>query len=150
MPDVLDIKIATMEGTQTTLRGLGGTRWLVVNVASACGATPQYEGLQAIHASNEEITVVGFPCNQFGAQEPGTHSEICEFTAEKYSVSFPLMAKVDVKGDGKTGLYIALSEVADAEGYAGDIRWNFEKFLIESDGSIQRFSTRVMPEDIAL
>ena len=150
MPDILDIKIATMEGTQTTLRGLGGTRWLVVNVASACGATPQYEGLQAIHASNEEITVVGFPCNQFGAQEPGTHSEICEFTAEKYSVSFPLMAKVDVKGDGKTGLYIALSEVADAEGYAGDIRWNFEKFLIESDGSIQRFSTRVMPEDIAL
>lgn len=150
MPDVLDIKIATMEGTQTTLRGLGGTRWLVVNVASACGATPQYEGLQAIHASNEEITVVGFPCNQFGAQEPGTHSEICEFTAEKYSVSFPLMAKVDVKGDGKTGLYIALSEVADAEGYSGDIRWNFEKFLIESDGSIQRFSTRVKPEDIAL
>ncbi len=71
MPDILDIKIATMEGTQTTLRGLGGNRWLVVNVASACGATPQYEGLQAIHASNEEMTVVGFPCNQFGATRAG-------------------------------------------------------------------------------
>ena len=150
MTDILDVKIATMEGTQTTLRALGGTRWLVVNVASACGATPQYEGLQAIHASNEEITVVGFPCNQFGAQEPGSHSEICEFAAKKYDVDFPLMAKVDVKGEGKTGLYSALSEVADAEGYAGDIRWNFEKFLIESDGSIQRFSTRIKPKDIVL
>ena len=150
MTDILDIKIATMEGTQTTLRQLGGNRWLVVNVASACGSTPQYEGLQEIHASNEEVTVVGFPCNQFGAQEPGTHSEICEFAAGTYNVDFPLMAKVDVKGEGKTGLYSALSEVADAEGYSGDIRWNFEKFLIESDGTIQRFPTRVKPENIVL
>lgn len=150
MPEALDTKITTMEGTQTTLRELGGTRWLVVNVASACGATPQYKGLQGIHAGNENITVVGFPCNQFGAQEPGTHAEICEFAAEKYDVDFPLMAKVEVKGDGKTGLYSILSKVADAEGYSGDIRWNFEKFLIEADGTIQRFSTRIMPEDIAL
>ncbi|HJM55126.1 MAG TPA: glutathione peroxidase [Poseidonia sp.] len=150
MSKILDIKIATMEGTQTTLRELGGTRWLVVNVASACGATPQYNGLQEIHAANENLTVIGFPCNQFGAQEPGKHAEICEFAAEKYNVDFPLMAKIDVKGEGKTGLYSILSEVADADGYSGDIRWNFEKFLIESDGSIQRFSTRVTPENITL
>ena len=150
MPEALDINITTMEGTHTTLRELGGTRWLVVNVASACGATPQYKGLQEIHAGNEDITVVGFPCNQFGAHEPGTHAEICEFTADKFDVSFPLMAKVDVKGEGKTGLYSILSEVADADGYSGDIRWNFEKFLIEADGTIQRFSTRVTPESISL
>ena len=86
MGNPLDIPFATMDGEQTTLRALGGTRWLVVNVASACGATPQYAGLQALHEEHEDLTVVGFPCNQFGRQEPGTHDDICEFTSSTLSL----------------------------------------------------------------
>lgn len=137
-----------MEGETTTLRDLGGQRWLVVNVASACGATPQYAGLQTLHEGYDDLTVVGFPCNQFGAQEPGTHEEICEFTASKYNVTFPLMAKVKVNGEGRTSLYSALCAVADDEGYSGDIRWNFEKFLIDAEGNTTRYSTRVLPDDL--
>jgi len=90
--------------------------------------------------------VVGFPCNQFGAQEPGTHREICEFTSSKYSVTFPLMAKVDVNGPGRTPLFERLSQTADADGVSGDVRWNFEKFLVDEAGNVQRFSTRVAPD----
>ena len=150
MTSPLDIPFATMEGETTTLRDLGGQRWLVVNVASACGATPQYAGLQSLHAAHEDLTVVGFPCNQFGAQEPGTHSEICEFTSSKYSVTFPLMAKVEVNGSGRAPLFDRLTQTADADGASGDVRWNFEKFLIDSDGNVQRFSTRVTPDSIPL
>jgi glutathione peroxidase len=146
MTHVLDIEFETMDGESTTLRELGGSRWLVVNVASACGATPQYAGLQTLHESNDDLTVVGFPCNQFGAQEPGTHAEICEFTASKYSVTFPLMAKVDVNGPGRTPLFERLAQTADADGVSGDVRWNFEKFLIDEAGNVQRFSTRVAPD----
>ncbi|MGB1791744.1 MAG: hypothetical protein ACPHFX_05695 [Paracoccaceae bacterium] len=96
MTHVLDIEFETMDGTTTSLRELGGSRWLVVNVASACGATPQYAGLQDLHEQHEDLTVVGFPCNQFGAQEPGTHAEICEFTSSKYNVTFPLMAPISI------------------------------------------------------
>ena len=92
---------------------------------------------------------LGFPCNQFGAQEPGTHAEICEFTANKYGVKFPLMAKVEVNGTEATPLYQALTKVADADGHSGDIRWNFEKFFIAQDGSVSRFSTRVQPDEIS-
>jgi len=150
MTHVLDIEFETMEGKTTTLRELGGTQWLVVNVASACGATPQYAGLQDLHDQHEGLTVVGFPCNQFGAQEPGTHDEICEFTSSKYHVTFPLMAKVEVNGEQQSTLYRHLCSFADADGHAGDIRWNFEKFLVDSDGNAQRFSTRVQPKDLPL
>jgi len=149
MNRILDIPFTTMDGTTTSLRDLGGSQWLVVNVASACGATPQYEALQHLHATHENLTVVGFPCNQFGAQEPGTHAEICEFTANKYGVKFPLMAKVEVNGTEATPLYQALTKVTDADGHSGDIRWNFEKFFIAQDGSVSRFSTRVQPDEIS-
>ena len=148
MTDVLDLPFQTMDGESTTLRALGGDRWLVVNVASACGATPQYAGLQSLHDAHDDLTVVGFPCNQFGAQEPGSHAEICEFTSSKYNVTFPLMAKVEVNGAERSSLYDHLSTVADADGYSGDIRWNFEKFLIDAQGHIQRYSTRVAPNSL--
>lgn len=150
MTSPLDLPFATMDGETTTLRELGGSRWLVVNVASACGATPQYAGLQRLHETHDDLTVVGFPCNQFGGQEPGTHNEICEFAASKYAVTFPLMAKVEVNGVGRIPLYERLTQTADADGVAGDIRWNFEKFIIESSGEIQRFSTRITPEALPL
>ena len=150
MANPIDIPFATMAGQITTLREIGGTRWVVVNVASACGATPQYAGLQTLHEANDGLTVVGFPCNQFGAQEPGTHDEICEFTSSKYSVSFPLMAKGDVNGANRLALYEALCQTADADGHAGDIRWNFEKFIVEEDGTVQRFSTRIKPDALPL
>ena len=150
MTDVLDLPFQTMDGESTTLRTLGGDRWLVVNVASACGATPQYAGLQSLHDAHDDLTVVGFPCNQFGAQEPGSHAEICEFTSSKYNVTFPLMAKVEVNGAERSSLYDHLSTVVDADGYSGDIRWNFEKFLIDAQGRIQRYSTRVAPNSLPI
>ena len=150
MTSVLDLPFRTMNGDSTTLRALGGQRWLVVNVASACGATPQYAGLQTLHEAHDDLTVVGFPCNQFGAQELGTHSEICEFTSSKYSVTFPLMAKIEVNGDDRLELFDRLCTTADQSGYAGDVRWNFEKFLIDENGHIQRFSTRDAPDTLPL
>jgi glutathione peroxidase len=150
MTNLLDVPFETMDGQSTTLRALCGSRWLVVNVASACGATPQYASLQQLHDTHDDLTVVGFPCNQFGAQEPGTHAEICEFTASKYNVTFPLMAKVDVNGAGRTAIYNLLSNIADSDGVSGDIRWNFEKFLITEDGLVKRYSTRTQPNDIPL
>ena len=150
MTSPLDISFATMEGQQTTLRDLGGKRWLVVNVASACGSTPQYAGLQALHEAHDDLTVVGLPCNQFGRQEPGTHQEICDFTSSKYNVDFPLMAKADVNGANRTPLFEHLCQTADADGYAGDIRWNFEKFIVEEDGSVQRFSSRIKPNALGV
>ena len=150
MDNPLDIEIRDMDGENTTLRELGGedTRiWVVVNVASACGFTKQYAGLQELSIKNG-VTVVGFPCNQFGAQEPGSHEEICQFTESKFGVDFPLMAKVDVKGTTATPLFETLSKAKDAEGYAGDIRWNFAKFVIDPDGFVTRYSSKAEPEDL--
>ena len=150
MTHPLDIPFDTMDGQQTTLRALGGTRWLVVNVASACGSTPQYAGLQSLHEANANLTVVGFPCNQFGRQEPGTHQEICDFTSSRYKVDFPLMAKADVNGPNRMQLFEHLCQTADADGHAGDIRWNFEKFIVNEDGSVQRCSSRIKPDALGL
>tara|TARA_B110000444_G_C18448607_1_gene414612 strand:+ start:72 stop:527 length:456 start_codon:yes stop_codon:yes gene_type:complete len=150
MDNPLDIEIRDMNGKNTTLRELGTDStqtWVVVNVASACGFTRQYAGLQELSVK-DGVTVVGFPCNQFGSQEPGTHEEICEFTESKFGVGFPLMAKVDVKGESATPLFENLSKVQDASGYEGDIRWNFAKFVIGSDGSVTRFSSKDEPEDL--
>jgi len=150
MDNPLDVEIEDMNGKITTLREIGGgdtNTWVVVNVASACGFTRQYSGLQQLSVKND-VTVVGFPCNQFGGQEPGSHDEICEFTESKFGVDFPLMAKVDVKGESAAPLFENLSKVMDAGGYEGDIRWNFEKFVINSDGEVARFSSRDEPEDL--
>ena len=126
---------------------------LVVNVASECGLTPQYSALEAVQEKYEKqgFTVVGFPCNQFGGQEPGTADEIAEFCSTTYGVTFPLTEKVEVNGDGRHPLYELLTAVPDADGDAGDIRWNFEKFLVDTDGAIVgRFRPQTLPQDPAL
>ena len=121
---------------------------LVVNVASKCGLTPQYEGLERLQQryGGANFTVLGVPCNQFMGQEPGTPAEIAEFCSNTYGVSFPLTEKIEVNGDGRHRLYADLTEVADSEGAAGDVQWNFEKFLVAPDGSITRFRPTVDPE----
>ena len=150
MGNPLDIEFDMMDGQKTTLRSLGesGTKnWLVVNVASACGFTRQYEQLQE-KSTQDGVTVVGFPCNQFGGQEPGTHNEICDITSSKYGVDFPLMAKIEVKGENQHPLFTELSQSIGSDGHTGDIRWNFEKFVVSNDGSITRFTSRDSPLDI--
>ena len=150
MNNPLDIEIEKMNGEKTTLRSLADSnseQWIVVNVASSCGFTKQYTDLQAAYASSN-VTIVGFPCNQFGGQEPGTHDEICDFTSSKYNVTFPLMAKIDVKGSNQHPLFTELCQSTGANGNSGDMRWNFEKFLVEKDGTVTRFSSRDLPSDM--
>jgi glutathione peroxidase len=125
-----------------------GKTVLVVNVASKCGLTPQYEGLERLQKrfGGDSFTVLGVPCNQFMGQEPGTPEEIAEFCSATYGVSFPLTEKIDVNGDDRHRLYSELTAVADAAGDAGDVQWNFEKFLVGADGSVTRFRPNVDPE----
>ena len=126
---------------------------LIVNVASKCGLTPQYVALQQVYDQYAErgFEVLGFPCNQFGAQEPGSPDEIQEFCSVNYGVTFPLFEKLDVNGDGRHPLYQELTKTADGEGHTGDIRWNFEKFLVSPSGDIvARYSPMVTPDDAAL
>ncbi len=149
---ILTEPIHTLRGDESSLAAFDGKSILAVNVASKCGLTPQYTGLEALHEkySDRGFTVVGFPCNQFGAQEPGSPEEIETFCSTSYGVTFPLMEKIDVNGDDRHPIYSALTATADAGGHTGDIRWNFEKFLIAPDGTITRFSPTVTPEDPAL
>jgi len=137
----------------TALDGAGlpdtdGKTVLVVNVASKCGLTPQYEGLERLQKrfGGDSFTVLGVPCNQFMGQEPGTPEEIAEFCSATYGVSFPLTEKIDVNGEARHRLYAELTSVADAAGDAGDVQWNFEKFLVGADGSVTRFRPTVDPE----
>ena len=137
----------------TALDGAGlpdtdGKTVLVVNVASECGLTPQYEGLERLQKrfGGDSFTVLGVPCNQFMGQEPGTPEEIAEFCSTTYGVSFPLTEKIDVNGEARHRLYAELTAVADAAGDAGDVQWNFEKFLVGADGSVTRFRPTVDPE----
>ena len=125
-----------------------GKTVLVVNVASKCGLTPQYEGLERLQKrfGGDSFTVWGVPCNQFMGQEPGTPEEIAEFCSATYGVSFPLTEKIDVNGDDRHRLYTELTAVADSGGDAGDVQWNFEKFLVGADGSVTRFRPNVDPE----
>jgi glutathione peroxidase len=149
---VRDIPLTTLAGQPTSLGDVPGTL-LVVNVASKCGLTPQYEGLERLQETYRDrgFSVVGFPCNQFGGQEPGTADEIQEFCSATYGVSFPLLEKIDVKGPGRHPVYEELTAVPDADGEAGDIQWNFEKFLVGPDGAvIARFRPRTDPEDPAV
>jgi glutathione peroxidase len=146
-----DTPIARLDGTPSTFGDIAGPGpTLVVNVASKCGFTPQYAALEALHEkySDQGLSVVGVPCNQFGGQEPGTADEIAEFCSSTYGVTFPLTEKVEVKGEGQHPLYAALVETADEKGRSGDVDWNFEKFLLDADGTVVgRWSTGVEPDD---
>ncbi len=145
-----DIPLKTLTGEDTTLGALEGKALLVVNVASKCGLTPQYTGLEKLQEryADKGFSVVGFPCNQFAGQEPGTAEEIQTFCSTTYGVSFPLFEKLDVNGESRHPLYAELTKAADAEGSAGDVQWNFEKFLIAPSGDvIGRFRPRTEPED---
>ncbi|MEI6693233.1 MAG: glutathione peroxidase [Actinomycetes bacterium] len=144
---VNDIAVTTIDGSSTTLGQLGGKAVLVVNVASKCGLTPQYSALQELHEtySAQGLSVAGFPCNQFGAQEPGTNDEIRDFCSTNYDVTFPLFDKIEVNGPDRHPLYAELTATQDVEGVAGDVQWNFEKYLVTADGAIQRFRPRTEP-----
>jgi glutathione peroxidase len=142
--------IKTLKGEPTTLAAYKGKAIMVVNVASKCGMTPQYSTLEALQKkyAAKGFTVIGFPCNQFGGQEPGTAEEIQEFCATNYGITFPIMEKIDVNGDTRHPIYKALTPIADVAGKNGDIRWNFEKFVVSADGKkVTRFSPKVKPED---
>jgi glutathione peroxidase len=144
-----DTKLAALDGTPGVLANEKGKVTLLVNVASFCGLTPQYEGLQQLEEKYgpQGFDVIGIPCNQFGEQEPGTADEIKTFCSTTYNVSFPMTEKIEVNGDNRHPLYQALTPVKDAEGRDGDIQWNFEKFLVGRDGNvIARFSPMVLPE----
>jgi glutathione peroxidase len=146
---VHDIPLRTLSGEPASLGDFAGKVLLVVNVASRCGLTPQYEGLERLHAkyADRGFSVVGFPCNQFGGQEPGSAEEIQTFCSTTYGVSFPLFEKVDVNGAGRHPVYAELTATADAEGVAGDVQWNFEKFLVTPDGTVaRRFRPAAAPE----
>jgi glutathione peroxidase len=144
-----EIPLKTLHGEPTSLAEHAGKALLIVNVASKCGLTPQYTGLEAMHEKYKDrgFSVIGVPCNQFGGQEPGSAEEIETFCSTSYGVTFPLLEKVDVNGEGQHPLYAELTQVADAEGKAGDVVWNFEKFLIAPDGEVTRFRPLVAPED---
>ncbi|MFI9509338.1 glutathione peroxidase [Nocardia sp. NPDC052566] len=146
-----EIPLRTLAGEPTTLDELAGDKAvLVVNVASKCGLTPQYSTLVELQKSYgpRGFSVVGVPCNQFMGQEPGSAEEIQEFCSTTYGVDFPLLEKTDVNGDDRHALYRVLVETADAEGAAGDIQWNFEKFLIDREGKVAgRFRPRTTPDD---
>ena len=144
-----DTEISTLDGKAGLLAGQEGKVTLMVNVASKCGLTPQYTGLEKIHEkyADRGFSVIGFPSNQFGAQEPGSPEEIATFCSTTYGVTFPLSEKIDVNGDSQHPLYAELEKTADAEGHSGDIRWNFEKFLVGRDGNvIARFNPMTEPE----
>lgn len=146
---VYTTSIAKLDGSPNALAAAEGKVALIVNVASKCGLTPQYEALEQLQKTYAEkgFTVIGVPCNQFLGQEPGTAEEIQTFCSTTYGVSFPLTEKIEVNGDNRHPLYSALTPVADNEGESGDIRWNFEKFLIGRDGNvIARFHPKTAPD----
>ncbi|MEU4893948.1 glutathione peroxidase [Streptomyces sp. NPDC044780] len=144
-----DIPLRTLTGEPTSLGEHRGAALLVVNVASKCGLTPQYEGLERLQQryAGRGFTVLGVPCNQFAGQEPGTSEEIQTFCSTTYGVSFPLLEKTDVNGEQRHPLYAELTRTPDAQGEAGDVQWNFEKFLISPAGEVVgRFRPRTEPE----
>jgi glutathione peroxidase len=149
---IREIGVKTLSGQDSSLgsQELDGKTLLVVNVASKCGLTPQYSELEKLHEQFAErgFAVVGFPCNQFGGQEPGSAEQIAEFCSATYGVTFPMFEKIEVNGDGRHAIYDELTAVADAQGQAGDIQWNFEKFLVRPDGTVAaRFRPRTTPDD---
>jgi glutathione peroxidase len=150
MSDLLDVPVTTLQGEATTFGALtGGSPALVVNVASRCGLTPQYTQLEALHEEYgpRGFTVVGFPCNQFMGQEPGTPEEIASFCSVTYGVTFPMTEKVEVNGPAAHPVYQRLTQAADAKGEAGEVQWNFEKFLVDGRGEVvARFRPSTQPD----
>jgi glutathione peroxidase len=142
--------VKTLAGQDSSLGAAApGSALLVVNVASKCGLTPQYAALEKLHEefASRGLAVVGFPCTLFGGQEPGTSEEIAEFCSATYGVTFPMFEKIEVNGPGRHPIYDLLTAVPDANGEAGDIQWNFEKFLIRPDGTVaERFRPRTTPD----
>jgi glutathione peroxidase len=146
---VLDFKMKSLAGKEVELSKYQGKVVMIVNVASRCGATPQYEQLQALHDKYKDqgLVILGFPSNQFGGQEPGTAEDIAKFCKDNYSVTFDMFDKIDVKGPDAAPLYKLLTSPETDPKFAGDVKWNFEKFLISRDGQIVgRFATRVKPD----
>ena len=144
---IYDIKLKDIDGKDTTLAPYKGKVLLIVNVASKCGFTKQYTALESIYEKYKDkgFAVLGFPCNQFGAQEPGTNEEIKEFCSSKFNVTFPLFDKIEVNGPNRHPLYVELA--GEKSPFPGDIKWNFTKFLIGKDGKIlQRFDSKVTPD----
>ncbi|GAA0955354.1 glutathione peroxidase [Kribbella koreensis] len=144
-----DIPLQTLSGAETSLAEYKGKAVLLVNVASKCGLTPQYEGLENLQKryASRGFTVLGAPCNQFGGQEPGTAEEIETFCSTTYGVTFPMLDKLEVNGDGRHALYSELTLTPDADGAAGDVQWNFEKFLVTPEGTVAaRFRPQTLPE----
>ena len=153
MSSIYDIPVRTLKGDEVTLAEYKGKAVLLVNVASKCGLTPQYAGLEKLHEEYKDrgFTVIGVPCNQFGNQEPGSAEEIETFCSTTYGVTFPMLEKVDVNGENRHPLYEELVEVADNKGHTGDIQWNFEKFLISPEGEVvARFNPVTKPESETL
>lgn len=150
MSDLLDVPVTTLQGQTTTLRELtGGNPALVVNVASKCGLTPQYAALEALHEefSPRGFTVVGVPCNQFMGQEPGSAEEIEEFCSATYGVTFPMTEKLEVNGEGAHPLFQRLTGTPDVDGKAGDVSWNFEKWVVSGQGEVvARFRPMTTPD----
>ena len=143
------IDVKTIAGKAASIGDFAGNVVLVVNVASECGMTPQYAGLEDLHRKYPDFCVLGFPCNQFGGQEPGTEEQILDFCQTRYEVSFPLFAKIEVNGDGRHPLYTALT--GEAAAFPGEITWNFEKFLVGRDGTpLARFEPGTAPDDPTL
>ncbi|MDC0039357.1 glutathione peroxidase [Gammaproteobacteria bacterium] len=144
-------QVTQIDGTETDLSGYSGQVLLIVNTASACGYTPQYRGLQALYQrfKDQGFAVLGFPCNQFGSQEPGTADEIQDFCEKKFSVTFPLFAKIDVNGPDTHPLYQQLKSAKPGLLGSQDIKWNFTKFLVARDGQVQkRYGSQKDPNDL--
>ena len=148
MQSIYDFKVKTIDGTQTTLAPYKGKVMLIVNVASKCGFTPQYDGLEALYKKYEArgFVVLGFPCNQFGHQEPGTEAEIHNFCRVNFGVTFPMFAKIDVNGDGADPLYKYLKSAKSGILGSKAIKWNFTKFLVDREGNVvERFAPSTEP-----
>jgi len=149
--DIYDFEVRTIEGEETTLAEHRSEVMLIVNTASNCGFTPQYEGLERLHETLHDrgLTVLGFPCNQFGGQEPGTSDEIQEFCKVRFGVTFPLFERIDVNGPGAHPLYEHLKNEAPGLLGSRNVKWNFTKFLVGRDGEVlERFSPTTKPEAI--
>ena len=146
---LLDLEVSTLQGETTTLGALtGGRAALIVNVASRCGLTTQYAGLEQLHSERDDVVVIGVPCNQFKGQEPGSATQIAAFCAATYGVSFPMLSKTEVNGPDRSPLFEALTQAPDADGAAGDVQWNFEKWLVSRQGEVvARFRPLVDPAD---